>query len=74
MDGFNATAAPELLTKLVASDRLGAAVLSAIAMASDGARGDLVKLTDAIALFRAVGLEDVARRTGLQILILDRRG
>lgn len=74
LDGFNATAAPELLTKLVASDRLGAAVLSAIAMASDGARGDLVKLTDAIALFRAVGLEDVARRTGLQILILDRRG
>ena len=41
---------------------------------TDGARGDLNKLSDAIALFRAVGLEDVARRAALQAMILDRRG
>ena len=44
--------------------------LRAIGMAADGAAGDLEKLSEAIALFRAVGLEDTARRFALQTMIL----
>ena len=49
---------------------LGAAILRAIELATEGAHGDLRKLSVAIALFRAVGLEDVARQTALQALLL----
>jgi hypothetical protein len=38
----------------------------------DGADGDNVALRDAIATLRALGLEDVARRASLQILLLER--
>ena len=73
-DGFQAPAAPPALAAEVKAGNLGAAILQAISLMTDGARGDLNKLSDAIALFRAVGLEDVARRAALQVLILDRRG
>ena len=35
--------------------------------------GDLEGLAEAIALFRAIGLEEVARRAALETMILDRR-
>jgi len=37
-----------------------------------GSEGDLRSVTDALSLFRSVGLEDVARRAALQLMILDR--
>lgn len=73
-DGFLAAGAPDVLAAEVGVGNLGAAILRAIALMTDGARGDLNKLGDAIALFRAVGLEDVARRAALQVLILEPRG
>ena len=72
-DGFLAATVPPALAQQVSQGNLGAAILQSIALMSEGAGGDLNKLTNAIALFRAIGLEDVARRAALQVLILDRR-
>ena len=73
-DGFRATGIPVRLQSLTSNRRLGEAMLRAITLFANGARGDLDELTDALAFFRAVGLEDVARRAALQLLILERRG
>ena len=51
--------------------RLGETVLRAIALYDRGATGNLQDLTDALRVFRAVGLEDVARRAALQLLIAE---
>ncbi|GKY89785.1 hypothetical protein [Sinisalibacter aestuarii] len=72
--GFAAAGAPVRLASLVDSGRLGEAILRAMTLLSEGASGDLDQVTDALALLRAVGLEDTARRTALEFLILDRRG
>jgi len=56
---------------LLAAGKLGETILSA-ANQADQASGDLVDIAAALATLRAVGLEDTARRTALQILILDR--
>lgn len=73
-DGFSREEAPVRLQSLVAGKRLGEAVLRAMELFTEGSRGDLDEISDALALFRAVGLEDTARRAALQLLILDRRG
>ena len=73
-DGFLATQATGTAQAFVDQGALGAALLYGIKLMGDGAKGDIAKLTDAISLFRAVGLEDVARRAALEVLILDRRG
>jgi hypothetical protein len=72
-DGFLATAAPPALAAEVKAGNLGAAILGAIAQMQEGTNGDLNRLSDALALLRSIGLEDVARRAALQVLILDRR-
>jgi hypothetical protein len=69
-DGFAAAAPPERLAALVRDGDLGAAILRAIRMGADGANGDLDKISGAIALFRAIGLEDIARRYALQAMLL----
>ncbi|MEY3003940.1 MAG: hypothetical protein RLZZ491_1116 [Pseudomonadota bacterium] len=53
----------------VANDRLGEALLRAALVLSDPAH-DPGDITDALVLLRQVGLEDLARRTALQLLIL----
>lgn len=55
----------------VQSTRLGEALLRAAQVLARG-DGDANDLTDALVLFRSVGLEDVARRTALQLLLLER--
>ncbi len=72
-DGFRANNGPVRLQSLTNNNRLGEAILRAIVLFSNGSRGDLDELTDAIALFRSVGLENVARQAALQLLILERR-
>ncbi len=74
LDGFTATTAPIRLRSLLDSDRLGEAILRAMSMFTNGIQGDLDEVTDALALFRAVGLENTARRAALEYLILERRG
>ena len=73
-DGFRAEGIPLRLRALAEGGRLGEAILRAIELMNSGAQGELDELSDAIAFFRAVGLEDTARRAALQILILERRG
>ncbi|MGH1369060.1 MAG: hypothetical protein ACRBCL_10630 [Maritimibacter sp.] len=73
-DGFGATTTPARFQPLIEGDRLGEAILSALTLFTTGARGDFGKVSDAIALLRAVGLEGTARRASLEYLILDRRG
>ncbi len=72
-EGFRSSEPPEALAALVGRRELGAAILRAMAMLGEGAEGDPRKLADAIALFRALGLEDAARRAALQVMILDRQ-
>jgi len=74
IEGFLATGAPVRLRSLLDDGRLGEAILRAMSLFTNGTRGDLDEITDALALFRAVGLEETARRSALQYLILERRG
>ena len=69
---FNGTPPPEQLQTMVNDGKLGEALLRALALFDAGAEGDLRSVTDALALLRSVGLEDVARRASLQLMILDR--
>ena len=73
-EGFAATAPPVRLQSLLSEDRLGEAILRAMALLTSGAQGDLDEISDAFAFLRTAGLEDVARRAALQLLLLERRG
>ncbi|WP_170403560.1 hypothetical protein [Ruegeria arenilitoris] len=61
---------PSDIRAMLEANRLGEAILEAMQMFAHGARGNLVDLTAAIAVFRHVGLEDTARRAALQLLVL----
>ncbi len=70
---FTATGIPDRYARFVNEDQVGEALLRASLILSDGI-GDLDDMQDALRLFRAMGLETVARRAALQLIILDRRG
>ena len=53
---------------------MGEAILQAMLRIDSGLRGDLVKVTEGLSVLRNLGLEDAARRTALQLMILERRG
>lgn len=74
LEGFAATEVPIRLRSLVEQDRMGEAILRAIALFDSGTNGDLDEISDALALFRQVGLEQVARQAALEFLILEQRG
>jgi hypothetical protein len=59
---------------LLEDGRLGEALLLAIDQITRGVTGEVRGVTDGLALLRHVGLEDVARRTALELMILERRG
>lgn len=69
---FDTTPPPPELQSRVDDGKLGEALLRAIALFDAGSDGDLRSVTDALSLLRSVGLEDVARRAALQLMILDR--
>ena len=60
--------------QLLEEGRLGEAILMAIDRVGQGVQGEFRGVTDGLALLRHVGLEDVARRTALQLMLLERRG
>ena len=64
---------PEDLVKQAEDGQLGIALLSGLSLVQQGAEGNYTALTQGLAFFRHVGLEDLARRTALQVLILDRQ-
>ena len=51
--------------------QLGAALLDALVLTSEGAQGDVARLATGLATLRALGLEDVARRAALQVMLLE---
>lgn len=62
------------LADVLAEGRLGEAILQAMLLLKDETFADPGDIRTALATFRAVGLEDTARRTALELLVLDRRG
>jgi len=68
--GFSGAGAPQQLSDMVADNRLGEAILRAMALSVSGADGDTLALQSGLAFLRSVGLEDTARRTALQVLLL----
>jgi hypothetical protein len=66
---FDATLPEHRYAWFVQNDRLGEALLRAALVLSDPGR-DPDDISDALALYRAVGLEDVARRAALQLVLL----
>ncbi|MEL6509116.1 MAG: hypothetical protein AAFQ32_04955 [Pseudomonadota bacterium] len=71
--GFDGAAPSADLTRLARQNQTGEAILRAVTMFEAGTRGDPSQMTDALRLFRQVGLEDIARRAALQALVLERR-
>lgn len=65
--------APDALV-LLDQGRVGEAILMAIDRVGRGVQGDLQGVTEGLSLLRHVGLEDVARRTALELMLLERRG
>lgn len=55
-------------------DQLGLAILTAIDDITEGAKGDYTRVASGLRLLRLVGLEDDARRTALELVVLERRG
>lgn len=62
------------LSQLVAEGRIGEAVLIAIEKIERGVQGDLDEVTEGLALLRKLGMEKAARRTALELVLLERRG
>ena len=69
---FEGRAIPPVLERLRGEGKLGEVILRATALYLEGQTGDPRDAADAIAAFRAVGLEDIARRAGLELIYLDR--
>jgi hypothetical protein len=72
--GFANPELPADLSALAASGAVGMATLAAISRIQAGVYGEERALTEGLALLRALGLESAARRTALELMILERRG
>jgi hypothetical protein len=59
---------------LIDGNRRGEAIIAAIDSIGRGVQGDLRGVTEGLSLLRLAGLESVARRTALELMILERRG
>ena len=73
---FDGTAVP--LSKdaelLIEQNRIGEALMLAMARIEVGLHGELAKLAEGLSLLRKLGLEDTARRAALELMLLERRG
>jgi hypothetical protein len=71
---FRAPAPSSEAQELLDGNRLGEAIITAIDNIGRGVQGDLRGVTEGLSLLRLAGLEGVARRTALELMILERRG
>lgn len=67
-------ALPDDLATLARSGDVGMAILAAISRIETGVLGEIRAVSEGLTLLRALGLESEARRTALELLILERRG
>ncbi len=65
---------PPAIYQALLSDRLGEAMLSAIDDITEGARGDYRRVEAGLNLLRYQGLEITARRSALELIVLERNG
>ena len=65
---------PPEVAALLAEGRQGEALLLAIDRIAQGVQGDLRGVTEGLSILRQLGLEDAARRTALELMLLERRG
>jgi hypothetical protein len=71
IDGFAPeTPLPADLQNLLDAGQLGETILRAMVLMDSGTRGNPADLAAALAAFRAIGMEDTARRAALQLLLL----
>ncbi|NEX44927.1 hypothetical protein [Pseudotabrizicola algicola] len=59
---------------LIEQRRIGEGILLAIEKIGRGVQGDLSGVTEGLAFLRHIGLEDTARQTALELMLLERRG
>ncbi|MQY41329.1 hypothetical protein GG681_01645 [Epibacterium sp. SM1969] len=71
-DAFE-TYVPRSFQQMIEQGRLGEVILETIMLFGRGSEGDLSALSEALATFRLVGLEETARRAALQLMLLERR-
>ena len=71
---FLAPQPSETAQALVDGDRLGEAILTAIDEIAGGVQGNLQGVTQGLSLLRMVRLDGMARRTALELMLLERRG
>jgi hypothetical protein len=69
--GAFAAAPDAALLEMATERRTGEAILRTIAAVEQGIGGDRMSFSEGIATLRALGLEDAARRTALQYLLLE---
>ncbi len=60
--------------QMLDQNRIGEIILLAMSRIEHGTTGDLRGVTEGLSVLRHIGLEDAARRTALELLLLDRRG
>jgi hypothetical protein len=70
---FGGAAVPASIAAQISDGKLGEALLRAISLFNQGLAGDPGSITEALSVFRSVGLEDQARRAALQYLLLERQ-
>lgn len=71
-DAFE-TYVPRAFQQMIEAGRLGEVILETIMLFGRGSEGDLSALSESLATFRLVGLEETARRAALQLMLLERR-
>jgi hypothetical protein len=71
---FTAPVIPAKISPLLEQGRVGEVILLALARIEQGTGGDLRGVTEGLSVLRHIGLEDAARRTALELMLLDRRG
>ncbi len=69
VDAFSDAAPDATMVGLARTGKLGQALLGALDLVNEGAKGDPGALRQGLATLRALGLEDNARRTALQIML-----
>ncbi len=69
VDAFSVATPDATLIGLARTGKLGLALLSALDLVNEGAKGDPDNLRQGLATLRALGLEDNARRTALEIML-----
>ncbi len=74
LTAFTQPEVPTDLQALIDQGRLGEAILQAMLRLKQGEAGDLHAVTEGLSTLHKLGMEDVARRTALQLILLDRRG